>query len=130
MVGDDLLSRSPFATMLGMTEVIGEAEPTFVLHARPALVGNPLLPALHGGAVAAFLEAACAIVLARAVGIDEAPRPISTNLGFLASGRVVDVVTRPAIRRLGRRVAVVHADAWQGNDRSVLICSAQCDFAR
>lgn len=113
--------------MLGMEELIGEPEPTFVLRARPALVGNPLIPALHGGAVAAFLEAASAIALTRALGLKNIPKPISINVGFFASGQLADVMTRPVVKRVGRRIAVVHSEAWQ-EEGTVLICSAQCDF--
>lgn len=123
----DPFHLSPFSKMLGLVELTDEPVPTFALRARAILVGNPLIPALHGGAVAAFLEAASAIVLARALGMDQLPRSISANLGFLASGRLIDITTQPSIRRIGRRIAVVHADAWQ-DETSVPICSAQFDF--
>lgn len=125
----DRVALFPFAVKLGMTELPDRAEATFVLPARPVLVGNPLIPALHGGAVAAFLETACAIVLARHLGLAQPPEQISINLQFLISGKLADVVTMPVIKRIGRRIAVLHAEAWQ-DDGASLICSAQCDFRR
>ena len=47
---------SSFAQTL--SAIMSEIGDTFILTPTEELVGNPLLPALHGGAVASFLELA------------------------------------------------------------------------
>ncbi len=56
-----LIAATPFAVFLGLRmEARGEGT-ICVLPAQERLVGNPLLPALHGGAIAGFME--CAAIL-------------------------------------------------------------------
>lgn len=57
---------SGFAQLLGST--ISESGDAFVLTPVEYMIGNPLLPALHGGAVASFLEVAAKRALARVSG--------------------------------------------------------------
>jgi acyl-coenzyme A thioesterase PaaI-like protein len=92
------------------------------------LIGNPLLPALHGGAVTAFIQLACGAAVTHASDLSVLPRLISANVQFLAPMRLQDISTTPVIRRIGRRVAVVHAEAWQA-DREQPVCAVQCEFS-
>ena len=48
------------------------------------------------------------------------PRPIDVTVDYLRSGRPVDTYARAQIKRLGRRVANVHVEAWQeARDRPI-----------
>ncbi len=101
---------------------------TWRLSPGPDLIGNPLIPAVHGGAVTAFLELACGAVVAHRLNLSVLPRLVSVNIQFLAPTRLRDLVARPVIRRIGKRAAVVHADTWQENPGAP-VCTAQCDFS-
>src|SRR3546814_10071603 len=81
------------------------------------LIGNPILPALHGGAIGAFLEMTSIIQLAFETGIAAVPKPIGLTIDYLRSGKPLDTYGRARITKQGRRVATVHAEAWQ-EDRS------------
>ncbi len=52
----ELLASIPYARFLGMTVRLTGDEMTALLPFSPHLVGNTLLPALHGGVLGAFLE--------------------------------------------------------------------------
>ena len=53
---DAILKRVPFAQTLGMRcEVLGD-EMTAILPFQEKLIGNVTIRALHGGAIASFLE--------------------------------------------------------------------------
>lgn len=111
-LGDELTARLPF------TE---------------ALVGNPFLPAIHGGAMGAFLEITALTQLAwdRAweileQGGDEAdailagsfppsPKTIDITIDYLRSGRPRDTFARARVQKSGRRIAHLHVEAWQDN---------------
>lgn len=123
----DILAHSPFAAFLGVEIDESDGAHLYRLVERERLVGNVQLPALHGGAIAAFLELCCAAELARVAGLHTPPRPISINLQYIASAGPVPTFSKPQVRRIGRRVAVVHGEAWQlGPDKP--ICAAQCEF--
>ena len=51
-----LVSGIPYAQFLGISFDRRGDELTGILHFSDKLIGNPLLPALHGGVTAAFLE--------------------------------------------------------------------------
>ena len=53
---DAFLQRIPYARFLGVRVELAGDEMTAVLPFADHLVGNPVLPALHGGVIGAFLE--------------------------------------------------------------------------
>lgn len=123
-----IVASSPFSASLGEMIHISDDGGLWTLSPRPELIGNPLLPALHGGAVAAFLELACGVVVALKLDQHTLPRLISLNMQFLTSMRLRDVMARPDVRRIGRRVAVAHVEAWQDNPEAPS-CAAQFEFS-
>ena len=49
-----MLGRIPYARFLGVEVSLHGDEMTGVLPFSPRLIGNPLLPAIHGGVIGAF----------------------------------------------------------------------------
>lgn len=77
------------------------------------LVGNPTLPALHGGTLGALLEAVAQCeVLYRAESV-VLPKTITLTIDYLRSGKPVDTTAAATVLKHGRRVATVQARAWQ-----------------
>jgi len=107
------LARMPYARFLGLRAELAGDEMTVILPYAPHLIGNPLVPALHGGVLGALLEITALAQLSIARGFARQPRPIDVTIDYLRSGRPVDTYARAEIKRLGRRVANVHAEAWQ-----------------
>jgi uncharacterized protein (TIGR00369 family) len=109
----DLLQRLPYARFLGLEGRMEDETLTVVMPFADKLIGNPLLPALHGGSTAALLEMTAIAQVALAYPRLRLPRPINVTVSYLRSGRPVDVLARARISRAGRRVAHVLAEAWQ-----------------
>jgi uncharacterized protein (TIGR00369 family) len=109
----DLLQRLPYARFLGLEGRVEDETLTVVMPFADRLIGNPLLPALHGGSTAALLEMTAIGQVALAYPRLRLPRPINVTVSYLRSGRPVDVLARARISRAGRRVAHVLAEAWQ-----------------
>ena len=118
--------RNGFARLLGT--MMTQSGETFTLIPSEELVGNPILPALHGGAIASFLELAAQLALSRTLSPGRSSRLISVNLQFLAPARLGAISTTPTLMRVGRRVAVVHAEAVE-RDGAGKLCLAQLEFA-
>ncbi len=59
-----LVDGIPYARFLGISFDRRGDELTAVLHYDDKLIGNPFLPALHGGVTSAFLEIAGMVELA------------------------------------------------------------------
>lgn len=108
-----LLDTLPYARFLGLrTEMDGDVL-TVVMPFADHLVGNPMLPALHGGSTAAMLELTAVAQVAHTWPRLRLPRPITVTTAYLRSGKPMDVYARARISRAGRRVAHVLAEAWQ-----------------
>lgn len=122
-----LMQAIPYARFLGITVDQRGNEITTVMHFSQSLIGNPVLPALHGGTIGAFLETTAIAQLAFEIAGDSLPKPIGLTIDYLRSGRPVDTYGRAVITKQGRRVATVHAEAWQ-DDRSRPIAAAHGHF--
>lgn len=116
-----LIATSPFARFLTIETKIDARGLITVMPVRDELVGNVMLPALHGGCVAAFLEIACLLELARETGTTDPARAIDISVEYLRPARREDTFARARVRRLGRRIATVHAEAWQ-RDENTPVC--------
>lgn len=108
------LERIPYARFLGLRAELKGDELTLILPFSQHLVGNPLLPALHGGVVGALLEVTALTQLAIASKSERFPKTIDIGIDYLRSGRPVDTYARARVVKIGRRVANVRAEAWQG----------------
>lgn len=122
-----LMQAIPYARFLGITVDQRGNEITTVMHFSDKLIGNPVLPALHGGTIGAFLETTSIAQLAFEINGNDLPKPIGLTIDYLRSGRPVDTYGRAVITKQGRRVATVHAEAWQ-DDRSRPIAAAHGHF--
>ncbi len=128
-----LVDGVPFVRFMGISFDRRGDELTAVLNYDEKLIGNPFLPALHGGATAAFLETAAIVELSFSMlwgelesGAMEAddlsvdalpplPKTIDFTVDYLRSGLPRDAYARARINRQGRRYASVHVEAWQDN---------------
>jgi len=141
-----LLAHIPYVEFLGITFDRRGDELTGVLHFTPQLIGNPVLPALHGGVTAAFLEVTALVELGWAQLWPEVesgtvtlerlrdpayrrpmPKTIDFTTDFLRSGLPRDAYARARVNRSGRRYASVHVEGWQDN-RSRLFAQATGHF--
>lgn len=108
------LERIPYARFLGIRAELKGDELTLILPYSEHLIGNPMLPALHGGVVGALMEVTALTQLAIASKSERFPKTIDISIDYLRSGRPVDTYARARVVKLGRRVANVQAEAWQG----------------
>ena len=109
-LGDELTGRLPFS---------GD------------LIGNPFLPAIHGGVTGAFLEITALTQLAWDTAwavmehggaaadalldgaIPPVPKTIDITIDYLRPGRPRETYSRARVQKAGRRVANLHVEAWQ-----------------
>lgn len=140
-----LVTGVPYMNWLGITFDRRGDELTAVMPYNQKLIGNPSLPALHGGVTAAFLEVTAIIELSWSVmwedmesgrispdaavpdSLPRLPKTIDFTVDYLRSGLPRDSYARARVVRSGRRYASVHVEAWQDN-RSRLIAQATGHF--
>ena len=110
---DAFLARTPYARFLGIrAELEGDAM-IAVLPFDDKLIGNVKWQALHGGVLGAFMEMTALAQLALAGDIKHLPKPIDVTIEYLKTGRPLTTYARADLRKVGRRIANVHVEAWQ-----------------
>jgi len=110
---DSFLQRVPYVRYLGMRVELAGDEMTAVLPFADHLIGNPMIPALHGGVIGAFLEMTALAQLSLAQPGRRVPKTIDITVEYLRSGKAQETYARAILRKVGRRVANVQVEAWQ-----------------
>jgi uncharacterized protein (TIGR00369 family) len=105
-----LFANSPFARCL---RIRLHEEGALVMPFSPRIVGNPILPAIHGGMTGAFLETTAIVSVTRELGVSALPKPIGLTINYLRSGRALDTFASASVVKQGRRVIAFEAKAWQ-----------------
>ncbi len=112
-LAEDLIASIPYAKTLGIEARLMGDDFFLVLPYLRSNIGNPSLPALHGGAVGGFMEV-CAMAEIRRHNPDlPFSKPIGINIDYLRRGKPVETFARAEIIKEGRRVANVRVRAWQ-----------------
>lgn len=140
-----LVEGVPYITWLGIEFERKGDELTATLPFSEKLIGNPMLPAIHGGVTAAFLEATATMELAwqlvwhevetRRLDPEEItpetmprlPKTIDFTVDYLRTGLPRDAYARARVVRSGRRYASVQVESWQDN-RDKLFAAATGHF--
>ncbi len=135
----------PYIRYLGVRFERRGDELTALLPFSERIVGNPTLPAIHGGVTAAFLETTAVIGLAWSRLWEQVerermeprdltpetrprmPKTIDVTIDYLRPGLPRDAYARARIVRSGRRYASVQVEAWQDNHARPF-ASAICHF--
>jgi acyl-coenzyme A thioesterase PaaI-like protein len=118
-----LADAIPYASWLGISADRSTGELLGKLSYSDKLVGNPLLPALHGGTVAALLESTAIFQVMMEAETLILPKTINFTVAYLRSAKPVDTFAKGLITKHGRRVVAVYVQAWQ-DDRSRPVASA------
>ncbi len=122
-----VLDFIPYARFLGIAVERTNGRLECVLPFRDEIIGNPILPAIHGGVIGAFLELTAILHLLDENGTDQVPKPINFAIDYLRSAGPATTRARADIFKFGRRVAVVHVVAWQ-DDPARLVAAGNGKF--
>lgn len=128
-----LVGGVPYIQFLGIVFERRGDELTGILPFKDELIGNPRLPAIHGGVTAAFLEVTSIITLSwtylwedlesGALDVEglthdtlpRLPKTVDFTVDYLRAGLPRDGYARARITRAGRRYASVQVEGWQDN---------------
>ena len=115
-ITDDLINSIPYAKMLGIKAEFSDDSLLLILPYKDSNIGNPALPALHGGAIGGFMEVCAMAELRRRSPDLPFSKPIGVNIDYLRRGKPIETYARADIFKEGSRVANVRVRAWQDSD--------------
>jgi len=120
-----IVDAIPYAKFLGITADDTYGELIVSLAHSDRNIGNPGLPAIHGGVIGAFLENAAILHLLWEQESVRIPKPITVTVDYLRAAGPRATHARSAVTRLGARVANVRSECWQDHpSRPVAVANA------
>ena len=129
-----LVEKIPFCKTLGIQMDYLGNEITSHLPFKKDFIGNPAIPALHGGVIGSFLEITAIIQLSWSIFLEKKddeinanyssldveetilqvmPKTIDITIDYLNSGRPIESFARAKVNKIGRRYASVTVKTWQ-----------------
>jgi len=122
-----LIATIPYALLIGIECLpIGE-QYIYRLPPKDDNLGNPTLPAIHGGVLGGFLETAGALHVMMFADTFKVPKVVDFSIDFLRPGRHRDSFARCDVIRQGRKIANVSITAWQTEEEKP-IATARAHF--
>ena len=107
------LARVPYVGFLGMTAELAGDEMTAILPFSPHLIGNVVMPALHGGVIGAFMEATALAQLSVTQKSERVHKTIDVTIDYLRPGKAVTAYARAHVLKIGRQIANLQVECWQ-----------------
>lgn len=122
-----LLAAIPYAQFLGVGITVQGGKLLGTMRYSDYLVGNPAVPALHGGTIGALLESTAIFNVLWQADTLVLPKTINITIDYLRSAKPVETYCCATITKQGRRVVNVHAVAYQ-EDVERPVASANAHF--
>jgi acyl-coenzyme A thioesterase PaaI-like protein len=109
---DLVIQAMPYAKLIGMTCIPIGRSLIFKLPPNEDNIGNPTLPAIHGGVIAGFMEMSATLhaVLTQDTSI---PKVVDFSIDYLSPGRLEETFAECQIIRLGTKILNVSVICWQ-----------------
>lgn len=124
---EPLIDTVPYAKLIGIqVQALGD-EVLFRLPMSDDNIGNPVLPAIHGGVIAGFMEQAAMLHLMLFMNSPQFPKIIDFSIDYLRAGLKKDTYASCQVWRQGRRVGNVAITAWQSRSNEP-IATARAHF--
>jgi len=111
-----LVQAVPYCALLGITARLEGGRVVLDMAFDYKLIGNPVLPAIHGGVIGSLLETAAIVQTVWATKSASLPKPVDITIDYLRSARAVTSHASATLARQGRRVVNVHATMWQEDE--------------
>ena len=122
-----MLDLIPYSAFIGAQAKIEDGEVLYWLERRPSNIGNPSLPAIHGGVIGGFLELSASIEILYELDVSLIPKVVDFSLDYLRPGRYKTIYANCTVLRQGSKLVNVTATAWQ-DDVGRPIATARCHF--
>ena len=122
-----ILDIIPYSSFIGAQARVENDRVLYWLERRASNIGNPSLPAIHGGVIGGFLELSAAIEILYTLDVGQIPKVVDFSLDYLRPGRYKTIYANCTVLRQGKKLVNVTATAWQ-DDPQAPIATARCHF--
>ena len=115
-----------FNKMLGIHLVgYAEGQATMDIPYSDKLIGDPLRPALHGGAIAALIDTCGGAAVWSAAEEQDRVSTIDLRIDYLRPAPLKDLRCRATVQRIGHRVGVADMKVWVKGDPDDVVATGK-----
>lgn len=122
-----ILDVIPYSSFIGVKAKIEDNRILFFMPEQHSNIGNPSLPAIHGGVIGGFMELSAAVELLYTLNIEKIPKVADFSLDYLRPGRFQTTYASCSVLRHGKKLVNVSVVAWQDSPDKP-IATARCHF--
>lgn len=110
---DKVVQIMPYARLIGMSCIPIGKSLIFKLPPNEDNIGNPTLPALHGGMIAGFMEMSAGLFVLLTQKTTKMPKVVDIGIDYLSPGRLQESYAECRVIRHGKKIVNVSTIAWQ-----------------
>jgi len=122
-----ILDVIPYSSFIGVKAKIEDNRILYFMPEQHSNIGNPSLPAIHGGVIGGFMELSAAVELLYTLNIEKIPKVADFSLDYLRPGRFQTTYATCSVLRHGKKLVNVSVVAWQDSPDKP-IATARCHF--
>ena len=122
-----ILDVIPYSSFIGVKAKIEDNRILYFMPEQHSNIGNPSLPAIHGGVIGGFMELSAAVELLYTLNIEKIPKVADFSLDYLRPGRFQTTYASCSVLRHGKKLVNVSVVAWQDSPEKP-IATARCHF--
>ena len=122
-----ILDVIPYSSFIGVKAKIENNRILYFMPEQHSNIGNPSLPAIHGGVIGGFMELSAAVELLYTLNIEKIPKVADFSLDYLRPGRFQTTYASCSVLRHGKKLVNVSVVAWQDSPDKP-IATARCHF--
>ena len=122
-----ILDVIPYSSFIGVKAKIEDNRILYFMPEQHSNIGNPSLPAIHGGVIGGFMELSAAVELLYTLNIEKIPKVADFSLDYLRPGRFQTTYASCSVLRHGKKLVNVSVVAWQDSPDKP-IATARCHF--
>jgi acyl-coenzyme A thioesterase PaaI-like protein len=122
-----ILDVIPYSSFIGVKAKIEDNRILYFMPEQHSNIGNPSLPAIHGGVIGGFMELSAAVELLYTLNIEKIPKVADFSLDYLRPGRFQTTYASCSVLRHGKKLVNVSVLAWQDSPDKP-IATARCHF--
>lgn len=112
-----ILDLIPYSSFIGAQAKPERDEVLYWLDRRASNIGNPSLPAIHGGVIGGFLELSAAVEILYTLDVKLMPKVVDFSLDYLRPGRYKTIYANCTVLRQGKKTGQCYSDRMAGQSR-------------
>lgn len=126
---EKIIKQMPYVQFMNIQIGYDKEQPeNLIFHQifQDIFTGNPLVPAMHGGAIGGLMNVAILSYFYHITGENKFPEIIDFSVDYLRFAETKDMYAQCILTRKGRRISQANIKVWQEPNREIAVVRVHC----